>query len=198
MIVERQWFKDQTKSKLSTAWLTLGQLEKIYGDVKVAQGIGKNKPPEHIRPHPECPEVEEAKQYLCTLHDHKIRQVEKGTEKGVSFTAEVDASDKDVIKACTDKFAQDTALDNPAAKGLSVADEERQAQIKQERKEKAARNKHRKKRSLAHRSGCHAHAMAERCRKGSRTSGFGHARVQRAHGTRLENSISEKIPQARC
>ena len=127
---ERQWLKDQTKSKLSTAWLTLGQLEKIYGDVKVAQGIGKNKPPEHIRPHPTCPEVEEATPYLSTLHDHKIRQVEKGTEKGVSFTAEVDASDKDVIKACTDKFAQDTALDNPAAKGLPVADEERQAQIK--------------------------------------------------------------------
>jgi hypothetical protein len=56
------------------AWVTLGQLKKLYQDDQVAEGIKqeKMKHPDLYRPHPEVPHLELAIQFRCIVAEEKI------------------------------------------------------------------------------------------------------------------------------
>ena len=79
---ERRSKVDRSKDRKVEAWLTLGQLVDVYKDEQVATATVANKQANKCRAHPECPQCEAARQFLCTISENKLKELELTSEKG--------------------------------------------------------------------------------------------------------------------
>ena len=80
------------------------------------------------RPHPDCPELEEARQYKCLDFDRERNMTEQGNEKRATLTANMDQEAVHAIMPCFRGGQSQTS-----SAGVAFADE---AATRQEQKEK--------------------------------------------------------------
>ena len=74
------------------AWLTQKQVEKLYQDPVVAAAIVKSRQADENtwRCNPECPDLVQARQFLCMVEDYQLELLENKHDRGMAMEAEAD------------------------------------------------------------------------------------------------------------
>ena len=147
---EEQFKRDTESSALKEAWLTKAQLLEIYKVEAVVEGIiTKKVGPDLQRAHPEAPEIEEAKQYLCVVEASKLAQTDKVHQHGLSFKGELDKeSAKTAVPKVLESLVKESGL--TTAQAVQKNAEEKAKEEKKQKALLAKQEKDAKRRSDPH------------------------------------------------
>ena len=108
---ERQRLEKEKTEKKNHAWLTFGQLLKLYKSSTVAEAIRDSKllTPDTWRQHPEVPDCEEAIQFYCFVEESKKELVKQILQQDVLVRGE---AAPEAAKAVGDKLLAGTGWTN--------------------------------------------------------------------------------------
>ena len=134
MVYARQWLEETTAFEEISDWFTLGQLAEHYKSMAVAKDITSKKKGDEVRAHPES-DLEEAKQFWCTISRRKTVAKKTGNERGMSFAGELDKTENSKQIMCDMRASLDEG--NATAEHVEKTPEQK----RREEEERANRKK---------------------------------------------------------